>query len=288
MTHQLGELLKWGKEVLKDAGLEDYDISAEFLLGAVLNLNRSQLLLNPDSKINSADHDKYKELINKRARYVPLQYIIGWVEFYDVKLQIDKRALIPRPETEILVETVIQKLRGVPSPAILDIGTGSGNITIALAKNIARSNVTGIEISEEALELARSNAKINSVENSTHWICGDIKDDNFIKSLGMFDCVVSNPPYVTLKEKESLQREVIEHEPHIALFSGDDPFIFFRTIIRNSLYILKPGGVLAFEVGLGQAGDVSELMKANFNKIDSVRDLAGIERVVTGIYDWPG
>lgn len=284
MAHQLGELLKWGKEALKNAGLEDYDISAELLLRAVLNLNRSQLLLNPDSKINSTDFEKYKELINQRARRIPLQYIIGWIEFYNIKLQIDKRALIPRPETEILVETVIQKLQEIPSPAILDFGTGSGNIAIALAKNIARSNVTGIDISEEALELARSNAKMNLVEDRTHWMRGDIKDDIFIESLGLFDCVVSNPPYVTHMEKDSLQPEVIEHEPHIALFSGNDPLIFFKVIIGNSLYILKPGGLLAFEVGMGQAGYVSKLMKASFKEIDTVRDLTGIERVVTGIY----
>jgi release factor glutamine methyltransferase len=288
MAHQLGELLRWGKETLKSASLEDYDISAELLLQAVLNLNRSQLLLNPNSIIKSTDIEKYKEFINQRARRVPLQYLIGWVEFFNIKLQIDKRALIPRPETEILVETVIRKLQGVSSPAILDIGTGSGNIAIALAKNNAGSEVTGIDISEEALELARSNAKINLVENSTHWICLDITNEIFRKSLGMFDCVVSNPPYVTLEERDSLQPEVIEHEPHIALFSGNDPLIFFRAIIRNSLYILKNGGLLAFEVGMGQAKDISEMMKANLNKIDTIRDLAGIERVVTGIYGGSG
>ena len=288
MSNQLGEALKWGRETLKAAGLEDYNISAELLLRSVLDVTRSQLLLNNNSEIFLADFEKYAKLINRRANHVPLQYLIGWVEFYDIKLQIDNRALIPRPETEILVETVIQKLQGISSPTILDIGTGSGNIAIALAKNIAGAAVTGIDISGGALDLARSNAKLNLVENSSRWIMGDIKDQDFVKSIGKFNCVVSNPPYVSLAEKDKLQPEVIEHEPSVALFGGEDPLIFYRTIVGISSYIITLRGLLAFEVGMGQAGDVAALMKANFKDVDITRDLAGIERVVTGVYAGSG
>ena len=287
MAYLLGELLKWGKDVLKSAGLDDYYVSAELLLQSVLGLSRSDILLNPNLEINSKDYTKYKSMIEQRASRVPLQYLIGEVEFYNIRLQIDRRALIPRPETEILVETVIDKLRKVSSPAILDIGTGSGNIAIALAKNIAGSHVTGIDVSEDALELARANARLNSVENNTKWINGDIKSNLVWKSLGAFDCVVSNPPYVTFQERGELQPEVIEHEPEVALFSGDDPLTFFKVIIEYSLYILRHGGLLAFEVGMGQAENVCRLMNSEFIEIETSLDLGGIERVVTGFHAGP-
>jgi release factor glutamine methyltransferase len=284
MAPSLGELLHWGKDSLKAAGIDDFEISAELLLRSLLCMERSQFLLSKKDTVDQGTCAKYQDLVVQRSLHVPLQYLTGWVEFYSLKLKIDGRALIPRPETEILVDTAIRKLIGISSPAILDIGTGSGNIAIAMAKNVPGSRVTANDVSGEALELARMNAELNGVTDNIRWIMGDIMNGKYARSLGLYDCVVSNPPYVSEKDKDKLQPEVVKFEPKAALFVGDDPLIFFKTIMSNIVYILKPGGLLAFEVGIGQALAVSDLMKADFRNIEVVKDLAGIDRVVIGIY----
>ena len=280
----LDALLRWGKDRLRAAGIDDYEISAEILLRDLLNLSRSELILLTNRRIDSNKIDEYKSLIEKRSKRVPLQYLIEFVEFYNIRLKCDRRAMIPRPETEILVEAAIKRLKDKNSPEILDIGTGSGNIAISLAENIPDSTVTGIDISEEALELAEFNVELNNIRGRLNLLCGDIKDEDFVKSLGLFDCVVSNPPYVSEDEIDRLQPEVVEFEPRNALISPEDPLGFFRAILKSVPYILRPGGLLALEVGLGQAGDVKALMLERFKKIDIVRDLAGIDRVAAGIY----
>jgi release factor glutamine methyltransferase len=284
MNRTVSELLRWGKERLNKAGIEDFNISADHLLGAVLNLTRSQLILANDKHIEKKDIEKYTALIERRAQREPLQYVIGWVDFYNVSLKCDPRGLIPRPETEILVETVIEKLKSRRSPSILDIGTGSGNIAIALAMNIYDSRVTGLDISAGALELAAFNADLNKISDRLRLIEGDIADANFLHQLGRFDCIVCNPPYVSPGERHRLAPEVIQFEPAAALFTGDDSLFFFKTIVGGVSYILNPGGLLAFEVGFGQAIQIAEIMRPDFTTIEIRKDLAGIERVITGIY----
>ncbi len=284
MAKSIVELLNWGRETLKRAGIEDYNLSAELLLRSILNLSRSEIILGLSNQASSEITLKYEELIARRAERIPLQHLTGFVEFYNVTLQSDSRALIPRPETEILVETIIEKLKRKQPPKILDIGAGSGNISIALAKNIADSKVVGVDISQDAMGLARSNAKLNQVVNQIEFIEADILDIKNLKLLGKFDCVVSNPPYVAAQDRDSLQPEVREHEPSVALFAGNDPLTFFKTIVAGISYILNIGGLLAFEVGMGQAEYVGNLMKPAFKDVTITKDLAGIERVVTGVY----
>lgn len=280
----LEALLRWGKDRLKSAAINDYEISAEIILRDILDLSRSELILQKDRRVDSNKINQYKSLIEKRSKRVPLQYLVKYVEFYNIRIKCDQRALIPRPETEILVETVIKRLEDMESPLILDVGTGSGNIAIALAKAIPGSKVTGIDISEEALELAGFNAELNDLQGRLNLSSGDIGDKNFVRSLGRFDCAVSNPPYISETEMNQLQPEVIEFEPKVALFAPDDPLSFFKIILRSIPEILLPGGLLAFEVGLGQAEAVAELMSGKFEGIELIRDLAGIERVVAGTY----
>jgi len=282
MARTLGDILSWAKENLKRAGVDDLD--AELLLQSVLRQSRSQLLLNLQDEIPVIKEKEYESLIEKRSTHIPLQYLTGTVEFYNIELRCDQRALIPRPETEILVDTVLQKLSNFPAPKILDIGTGTGNIAIALAKNLPDSHITSVDISGDALDLAASNARLNGVERRINLIQGDILDSVFIRTFGLFDCVISNPPYVATADKETLQPEVAKYEPAMAIFTGDDPLIFYKTIVSNILYILNVQGLLAFEVGLGQAGMIQDLMKPAFDKIAVTKDLAGIERIVTGIY----
>ncbi len=278
----LEALQRWGRDSLKAAGIEDFEISAELLLRDLLELSRSELILQTDRRADSDKINQYKSLIEKRSKRVPLQYLVKYVEFYNIRIKCDQRALIPRPETEILVETVIKRLECIDSPSILDVGTGSGNIAIALARAIPGSKVTGIDISEGALELAGINVELNDIGGRLNLLSGDIKDDNFVRSLGRFECVVSNPPYVSETEMNQLQPEVIEFEPKVALFAPDDPLSFFKIILRSIPDILLPGGLLAFEVGLGQAEDVAELMSGKFEGIEFIRDLADIKRVVIG------
>jgi release factor glutamine methyltransferase len=284
MPATLAELLSWGKAELKGAGLDDYDISAELLLQSILNYSRSRLILNLSFPADSKAAQAYKRAIQKRSQRVPLQYLIGQVDFYNVRLKIDNRALIPRPETEILVETVIKKISNFASPKILDIGVGSGNILIALTKNIPGSRGVGVDISAAAVELAAVNAQLNDVADRVSFSVGDINNSPFFESIGKFQCVVSNPPYVANHDKKTLQPEIARYEPQVALFSGSDPLRFFKTIIGDISYILVPGGLLAFEVGMGQAIDVCGLLKPSFVGIEITKDLAGIERVVTGFY----
>ncbi len=284
MVSRLGELLKWGKATLKSAGISDNEISATLLLQSILNKSRHQILLDQNLSINQNNIEKYKDLIQKRSRHVPLQHLIGEVEFYNIKLKCDNRALIPRPETEILVETIIEKLRNEKSPSILDIGTGSGNIAIALAYNLSNARITAIDISQDALDLAISNAQLNGVEDKVTFANIDIFNSDSRNNISQFDCVVSNPPYVDSADKSSLQPEVRDFEPDVALYSPGDPLRFFKDIISNITMILKPGGLLAFETGKGQAESIRELMKPVFRDISIVKDLAGIDRVVYGIY----
>jgi len=281
-NRDLGSLLYWGKNYLKNNDIEDYLISAEILLGNILNLSRSELLLNPREVVEQEKIDKYENVISRRGKREPLQYLTGRVDFYNISLECDPRALIPRPETEVLVEVVIEELKKINSPKILDIGTGSGNIAVALAVNVTGAVITGLDISEGALELASKNAAGNNVSDRVKFISGDIFELDIADKLEIYDCVVSNPPYVAEDDKTSLQPEVIEHEPAEALFSSGDPLKFFKAIINLGPRLLSQGGLLAVETGLGQFERVKEMMSPGYYNIQSYRDLAGIERVVTG------
>lgn len=284
----LRTLLNWGRDRLKDAGISDHTISAEVILRHLLKLSRSEMILSSARKIDAETAQEYKELIEKRSNRYPLQYLTGSVEFYNVKLRCDSRALIPRPETEILVETVITALKDRKQPSILDIGTGSGNIAIALAKNLPGSRVTGIDISKDALDLAAANVELNGVQDQVTLVAADIRDELMVSSLGAFDCAVSNPPYVAENDAANLQPEVIEFEPRIALFSPGGPLGFFESIIKVIPLILKPGGLLAVEMPFGRVPELIDLFSVKFAEIEIRRDLAGIERVLTGVYSPPG
>ena len=280
----LRTLLNRAKDRLKGAGIPDHTISAEIILGDLLNLSRSELILDSDRIISPEKAKKFEELIEKRANRYPLQHLTGSVEFYNVKLRCDSRALIPRPETEILVETVIGKLKGRERLSILDIGTGSGNIAIALARNLPGSRITAVDISKEALDLAASNIRLNEVRDNVKLVEGDITDKVFVSSLGVFDCLVSNPPYVSEDEAAQLEPEVIEFEPHIALFCPGGPLGFFESILGIAPLILKAGGLLTVEMPAGHSSELIEAFSADFVDVEIVKDLAGIDRVLTAVY----
>ncbi len=210
--------------------------------------------------------------------------MVGEVEFYNIRLRVDQRALIPRPETEVLVEKVLGLLGTCKSARLLEIGTGSGNIAIAIAVNIDDIKITAVEKSQAALDLAAENARRCSVSDRIEFVCDDCLQKKFWGIKGRYDAIVSNPPYVANDDFENLQPEIKFYEPKNAILAGDDPLIFFDTIAENAVGLLEPRGFICFEVGDGQAAAVCSILKAKLPniRVEIFKDLAGSERVVIG------
>jgi release factor glutamine methyltransferase len=280
------EILNQAVEKLRLAGIDRPRTNAELLLGAVLNKGKVDLYLDKDRILTSDEIEKFNQYLKERISHRPVQYIIGTVEFFGLEFKVDERVLIPRPETETLVEVVIDQLANKEKPKIIDLGTGSGAIAISLAKNLNSPFIYATDVSEDALEVVKGNAIRNKVENQIEFLCGDLfeplKNKNFE---GQIDCVVSNPPYVSKDELETLPREIKDYEPIVALESEKDGLFFHKRIIENSIDFLKKGGVLALETAFDQAGRAADLIRQsdNYNNIEVIKDLGGIDRVVKAI-----
>jgi release factor glutamine methyltransferase len=284
MKPSVGELLAAGIKKLKSAGIEDAEISSRSILQKLLHKTPAQLQLAHTIEIADDLVREFYDLIDKRTGHYPLQYIIGEVEFYNIKMKVDERVLIPRPETEALVDFLIGKMKNQNPCEILDIGTGSGNIAISLAANLQNARVTATDISSVALELAKENAEINGVANKISFDQANCLDKSFWAGLPKFDVIVSNPPYVGQNQIDKLQPEIRDHEPLIAVVSEDDELKFFKLISANAGAALRSPGLICFEVGLGQSGEVSEILKATLPDIaiQVIDDLSGTARIVAG------
>jgi len=282
-TWRLIDVLSSASEFLSDQGIENPRLEAERILGAVLDLERIDLYVKFDQPLDHEERQKYKGLLRRRAAREPLQYIIGTAEFMSLPFSVNRHVLIPRPETEILVESVIAQYRE-SSPDILDIGSGSGAVGVSLAYYISNARVTGIDISQEALEVSEKNACVNNVQGRTVFSKGDIFNlDAFNAAPGAFDAIVSNPPYVSNAEWPTLQREITEHEPRNALVADKEGLACYPYIVRYAAKKLKGGGMLAVEVGCGQADRVAELFrKHGFRGLSLHNDYNSIPRVVSG------
>jgi release factor glutamine methyltransferase len=275
--------------VLKSAGIHFPVTDAVVMLSHTLGRDRAFLYAHDDYVLSSAEEDTFFKAVENRSRGMPVQYIKGRREFMSLSFSVNPRVLIPRQETEILVETAIkyaqrkQENRPLDSLDILDIGTGSGCIAVSLAYYIEGCHVAATDISQEALETAYRNAVENGVQEKVTFIKSDIFSS--LESQmpdSRFDIIVSNPPYIPKSEIGGLQTEVRDYEPLIALDGGEDGLDFYRAIIRKAPAFLKPGGFLAFETGYGQAEKVKELMKKEFRKLFVVKDYSRIDRVVAG------
>jgi len=276
------ESIKLSTEYLQNKGIESPRINAELLLANILNCKRLDLYLKFDQPLRKDEIRIYREFIKRRGKFEPLQYIIGSVEFYGLEFKVNKSVLIPRPETEILVETIINSFNSEENIDILDIGTGSGNIAVALAKNLLNSKVDAIDNSLEALEIAKENARLNSVEDRIDFINNNIMNGNNL-SAKKYDVVVSNPPYVSVVEFPELQSELKVYEPRIALTDEGDGFSFFRIIASIAKNILKDKAKLFFEVGKDQYKQVEQILQDNnFKNITIKKDYLDIERVIYG------
>lgn len=270
------KILTWTKEYLAGKGVENARLEAEWLLCEALSLDRMGLYLNFDKPLQGNELAAFRTMVARRARREPLQHILGTQEFMGLEFKTTAAALIPRHDTEVLVN---ESLRVAPhAGSVLDIGSGSGCVAVALAKKLPGAKVVSVDISPEALELARWNADLNDVKIDFRQgsLFGPAEGEQFA-------LIVSNPPYIPAADIDVLQPEVRDYEPRAALDGGADGLDFYRLLIPAAPGHLSVDGWLLLEVGIGQSGAVMEMFAKNgFSAIFSAKDSGGIERVVGG------
>lgn len=272
------KVLTWTSGYLAEKGVENARREAEWLLCEATGLDRVGLYLNFDKPMSDEELAAYRALVARRAKREPLQHILGTQEFDGLLFEVSPAVLIPRHDTETLLEQALQQVPHARS--ILDIGTGSGCIAIALAKRLPEAAVTAVDLSPEALDVARHNAEQHAVQ--VEFLQGSFFDPLADRR---FELIISNPPYITSDDLTTLQPEVRDHEPRLALDGGPDGLAAYRAIIRQAAAHLEPNGWLLFEVGAGQSADVAALLaQAGFGAIITASDPGGIERVVGGCH----
>jgi release factor glutamine methyltransferase len=277
--------LKEATELLEQYGIEDANREAEIIITYCLGIDRT-VLYRDNPEISKEALERIDELLRRRAKREPLQYILGYVDFYGLKIKVGKGVLIPRPETEILAEIAIEtvKREALSVMRILDLCTGSGCLAITLAKEFPAAKVYGTDISNVAIQYAEENARANRIANVT-FLEGSLFEP--IKRLPAVDCplfafdlIVSNPPYIKRDDIKNLQLEIKDWEPVEALDGGEDGFDYYRNIIPEVKGYLKRGGYLILEIGAGQSEEVIKIAKdAGFRNISLIKDYAGIERI---------
>ena len=259
-------------------------LDAESLLLHLVGRDRAFLIAHGDQELSAEGVVRYYALVERRLGGEPIQYITGEQEFYGLPFHVNHHVLIPRPETEGLVDRVLELAAGFERPRIVDVGTGSGAIAVTLAARLAEATITAIDLSEDALEVARGNAVRNGAEGKIRFVQGDLLTPLGPESpvSASVDIVVSNPPYVPTTDRAALDKEVREFEPTLALFAGEDGLEIYRRLIPAAQKALVAGGWLALEIGYEQADAIRALLAASgFEKIVFARDLQGIERVAT-------
>ncbi len=270
------EIIKRTTGFFEQRGVESSRLNAELLIGHALGLKRMQLYLQFERPLTEAELEQIRPLVKRRGAREPLQYIMGETEFSGLKLKVDRRALIPRPETERLVELVVQAL-AAPPKSVLDLGTGSGAIALALAKAWPEAAVTAIDRSEAALALAKENALACGLAERVVFRASDWF--NAIPAADRFDLIIANPPYLSDAETAATAPEVREFEPRAALSAGADGLADLQLIVREARARLAPGGLLACETGIAQHAALVALATAQgYARVESLRDLTGRDR----------
>jgi release factor glutamine methyltransferase len=280
------EVLNWATNYLTEHGVENPRLNAELLLARSMDLRKEGIYIHLQNQLPEEKKEILEALVNRRISGEPLQYILGQQEFWSIDMKVDPRVLIPRPETELLVEQALSVLSQKPPGGrlvVLEIGTGSGAISVSLAKERKDIFLIATDISKDALTVAKENAMSTDVADRIAFVNGDLFSPfGLYKGGPPFDLVLSNPPYISRRVIEGLGKEVKDHEPRAALDGGEDGLFFYRKIIpRVSNYLLS-GGWLLLEVGQGESTDVSEIIEkeGNFKNVERVIDFSGIERVV--------
>lgn len=273
MTYR--EAVEFGTKCLTDAGVPDAALDAWYLLQMVCKIERSYYYVHGEEDITQDTQKEYEIAVQKRAEHIPLQYIIGEQEFMGLRFKVNSNVLIPRQDTETLVEQVLKIVK--PGMKVLDLCTGSGCVLISVLKNAPELTGMGSDISKTALLVAKENAKLHEVD--AEWVRSDLFD-NITET---FDVIMANPPYIPTGEILSLMPEVRDFEPENALDGGADGLDFYRKIVGQVKDYLNPGGYVYMEIGYDQGEAVSELMRnAGFTEVEVIKDLARNDRVVKG------
>ncbi|MFI4875039.1 MAG: peptide chain release factor N(5)-glutamine methyltransferase [Blastopirellula sp. JB062] len=279
----VGRLLKWTEDYLKQGGADSPRLDAELLLAESLGCQRIELYTRFDETVADEPRGRFRQFVKQRAAGMPVAYLLGRKEFYSRDFRVSRDVLIPRPETEHLVIAALDRLRGEGAPAaakICDVGTGSGCVAVTLAKELSTMQATAIDISEAALHVARNNAEKHGVAERIEFIVGDLLTP--MSETAPFDVIVSNPPYIGLVEKASLPKDVVQYEPHEALFSGDDGLDAIRRLIDQAPARLRPGGWLLIEFGPVVAEAATAILAADdrFETPTVEKDLAKLPRIL--------
>lgn len=273
------DIIKKSTDFLATKGVENARFNAEWLIGHALGLKRMQLYVQFERELLEPELEKIRPLLRRRAAHEPLQYILGETVFCGLSLKCDRRALIPRPETEYLVELILKRVEDEPPRSILDLGTGTGAIALALAQAFPEAAVTAGDLSPDALALARENANATGLGERIHFL-----ETNWFSGLpseARFDLIISNPPYLTPAEVQEASAEVREFEPLTALVAGEQGLDDLSQLIAQSQSYLNSGGWLALETGIAQHGELQKLAeRAGWARFESVRDLTDRDRYV--------
>jgi release factor glutamine methyltransferase len=280
-TKTLLEILQSTTAYFTKHKIESPRLNAEHLIAHVLKMSRLELYLEFETKLNEQELSQLRDLVRRRGQGEPLQHLLGTVEFCGQTFLCDKRALVPRPETEELVELLISNFRSqISNCRLLDVGTGSGVIALSLAKEFPEAKVFATDISEEALALAKENAARLGLTDRVQFRKGDLLDNLNER----FDLIVANLPYVSMQDRQSLAREVL-HDPEVALFAGEKGDELVRKLIEQAPAHLQPGGLLALEIGINQAEGLTEFLRQkNYQDIEAKKDYSGIPRFVLAKY----
>ncbi|MCF7792548.1 MAG: peptide chain release factor N(5)-glutamine methyltransferase [Candidatus Cloacimonetes bacterium] len=266
-------LLEQAKNSLKQAGSTNPKLDAELIISHFTGINRLELNLHADDEVSEESQIKIKKAIQRRIDHEPIQYILGETEFYGLQIKVNPSVLIPRPETELLVEKIIDE--NPAEKSILEIGSGSGCIAITLKKLLPDSSVTATDISGKALKTTQENAETNQTEIDF------IQSDLFDNISGRFDLIVSNPPYIPKDEYKKLSTEIKKFEPESALLANEDGIYFYRQILEKAKQFLNNNGKIYFEIGYDQAERIREIALRNgFTGIEVFQDLNGFDRMM--------
>ena len=277
---KIHEAIDLASEALENSGVPSARLDAERLLASELGKDRSYLLAHFQDSVPEPSAERFFARITERRRGKPLQYLLGWQEFHSLEFEVTPAVLIPRPETELLVDAAVQRF-SEGEPILVDVGTGSGCIAVATAVALPRARMIATDLSEDALAVARRNAFRHHVSDRIQFLPGDLLLPlNALNMEENLDCVLSNPPYVAERDLSALQREVRDWEPRLALVGGLSGLELYRRLLPQALRFLKPGGTLIMEIGYNMQAEITRLFDAAWNLEGIQDDFSGIPRIV--------
>lgn len=276
----LGRLREWTRQYLTDKGCENSDLETQVLMAHALQCTRIELFTNQNKVASQEGRDRLRDLIRRRAEGCPVAYLVGYKEFFSLEFEVSPAVLIPRPDSEWIVYECLRLAKTMTSPTMLDIGTGSGCLAITIAQQHKTAQVTAIDVSSEALEIAKRNAEKHQVSDRITFLEGELFSP--LESGQQFDFVISNPPYIPSDVVLTLQKEVRDYEPKLALDGGENGFAVIDRILEQSDTVLRPGGYLILEIGADQEMQARERIEnlTGYELAKTIHDANGIGRVL--------